>query len=293
MTTNIDVRAHEAVSSLRYAVGAANTVIECQVADQGYFPSTGYFYLILSPDDSARREIVLATTRTVQAITVTRGQLGTTAVVHPAGEKVAMITGMTISNMGLNIGSSGSPETYVAGTPVLALYTTNAGTSGSTNAEPFIFSSVLTGAGQVGGRAKFALTVEGAAGGWSNALKAQVTYGASGKTTGLGSAFCAELVLSAGTTDGTYAALEAEIVQVTGDSLGTATTFLYCNCTGTGHAGFEESGNFAILGDLTSAADGFWEDGTVGAPANIDEWVAWKTPAGRRWMALYNAIPAA
>jgi hypothetical protein len=49
------------------------------------------------------------------------------------------------------------------------------------------------------------MTTNVALGSWSNALKGEVTYGASGSTTGLGSSILAEMTLAAGTTTGTYA----------------------------------------------------------------------------------------
>ncbi len=94
---------------------------------------------------------------------------------------------------------------------------------------PISFTMTMTGAGTTGGRAYFRMNAEAALGGWSNALKAHVVYGATAKTTGLGSAFVAELQLSAGTVDGTYAPLEAEIVTSSGGSTGTSTSFLYMN----------------------------------------------------------------
>jgi hypothetical protein len=108
-------------------------------------------------------------------------------------------------------------------------------TSSSTSLfEPVVVSSTLTGAGVTGGRAKFATTINAAAGGFSNALKADVTYGASGSTTGLGSAFVAEMTLSAGTTAGTYAPVEIELNAATGDSTGTLTSLIHASVNGTG-----------------------------------------------------------
>jgi hypothetical protein len=111
---------------------------------------------------------------------------------------------------------------------------TSDSTSGSVNVEPFILSSTMTGPGGVGGRARFALDTNVALGGWANALKAITTFGAAGRVTGMGSAFCAEMVLSAGTTQGTYAPLESELNMATGASLGAATSFLYGDVGGTG-----------------------------------------------------------
>jgi hypothetical protein len=135
-----------------------------------------------------------------------------------------------------------SPPTIGNTAPNTGGFTTLAATSvGVTNTsattalfEPVVVSSTLTGAGVTGGRAKFATTIDAAAGSFSNALKADVTYGASGSTTGLGSAFVAEMTLSAGTTAGTYAPIEIELNAATGDSTGTLTSLIHASVNGTG-----------------------------------------------------------
>jgi hypothetical protein len=176
------------------------------------------------------------------------------------------------SGLTFNIGTSGSPLAYTAGTPALAYYFTNAGTSGSTSAEPFYLKSTLTGAGQVGGRARFHLYTNVALGGWSNALKAYVEYGASGRTTGLGSAFCAEMDLSAGTSSGTYCLFEGELNVASGASLGTATSLFYLSINGASAATFDTGGFLFNIQGATSAAGKFlltagdeptWNENTV------------------------------
>jgi hypothetical protein len=132
-------------------------------------------------------------------------------------------------------GTSASPLTLTVGTPTFSQYTTCADL-GTGNAEAFYVKNTLTGAGAYGGRSRFDLVVNAAAGDYVNALKAYTSFGASGRVTGLASGFCAELALSAGTTSGSYAALEAELVAATGDPVGASTSFLYCNAGGTGSA---------------------------------------------------------
>lgn len=152
-------------------------------------------------------------------------------------------------------------STFTAGTPAFAMTTTNASTSGSTSAEPFLVSNTQTGAAGVGGRARFYMTTNVALGGWSNALKAHVVYGASGKTTGMGSAFCAEMQMSAGTSSGTYAPLESEVVTATGSSCGTATSFLYMNNSGTGTTVMNSASGylFEIGAGISDTAGGVFE----------------------------------
>lgn len=167
---------------------------------------------------------------------------------------------------GLGIGASGSAVSFSQGSPLVAIYATNSSTHASNSVESFYCETTMTGAAGVGGRARFYMTTNVALGGWSNALKAHVAYGASGRTTGLGSAFCAELALSNGTTSGTYAALEAELVSASGDSCGTATSFLYMNATDAGSCINGANGYLFELGaGITDTAGGIFE-----AEANTD-----------------------
>jgi len=127
---------------------------------------------------------------------------------------------------------------------------TSASTSGSDSVESMLVSTTMTGPGGVGGSARFALAANAAQGGWVNALKAHTTFGAAGSCSDMGSSFCAELTLSAGTTAGTYAPLEAELVLGETASTGTATSFLYGNVTGhaTGIGTFNHGGYLFELG---------------------------------------------
>lgn len=136
----------------------------------------------------------------------------------------------------------------------------SASTSGSTSVEPFKVDTVMTGAAGVGGRAKFTLTTNVALGGWSNALKAEVTYGASGKTAGLGSAFCAEMTLSAGTADGNYALYEGELNLGTGALTGTATSLFYLSVNGADAATFDTNGYLMNIQGVTGAENAFFDD---------------------------------
>lgn len=165
----------------------------------------------------------------------------------------------------LAVGSSGTPLTHTAGTPNNAFYYTCSSTSGSISAEPFYVKTVMTGAAGVGGRAKFYMTANVALGGWSNALKAQVDYGATGSTSGIGSAFCAELNLSAGTTAGTYAPLESEIVLATGAKTGTATSFMYMAVTGDAASEFDTNGFLFELSGVTANTGKLWSEAASAA----------------------------
>ena len=148
----------------------------------------------------------------------------------------------------------------------------------------------MTGAGGVGGRAKFYMTTNVALGGWSNALKSHAVYGANGSTTGLGSSFCAEMDLSAGTSSGTYAPLEIELNLGKGASTGTATSFIHCSTQGDGVAAMDGAGFFFTISGVSSGATNLWYDHQGSAPAHVEEWLRVKTPGGTRYLALYDAV---
>jgi hypothetical protein len=169
----------------------------------------------------------------------------------------------------VTIGNSNSPLilTY-NGKKALKIDNTCASTNGTTSFEPFRMNTTMSGAGQVGGRARFQLDITAAAGGWSNALKAEVDYGASGRTTGLGSAFCQEMTLSAGTTEGTYAPSEIELNIPTGAKTGTATAFLHMSSQGDDVATFRSLGHLFNLNGVGSASSGCLFDTCVATPAS-------------------------
>lgn len=144
--------------------------------------------------------------------------------------------------------------------------TTNTATSGTY--QPFVVSTTMSGAGADGGRAKFDMTTNVALGSFSNALKAEVTYGASGRTTGLGSAFVAELTLSAGTSSGTYAPVEIELNCASGASTGTNTSLIYASVNGTGKATVDTNGYLLNLAGVTVAGAKLAATGTI---TNVNE----------------------
>jgi hypothetical protein len=127
----------------------------------------------------------------------------------------------------------------------------------------------MTGAGGTGGRTLFRLNADAALGSFTNALKAEVVYGASGRTTGLGSAFVAEMTLSAGTSAGTYAPVEIELNLGTGASTGTASSLMYASVNGAGKAAMDDSGYVLNLAGVTAGSNKlFANNGSIG---NVDE----------------------
>ena len=163
---------------------------------------------------------------------------------------------------GIQIGTSSSAVNLgtTATNKAVVIYTTSASTTGGTSVEPFYFESTMSGAGGVGGRARFHLSATGALGDWANALKASATFGASGKVTGLGSCACTDLTLSAGTTSGWYTCYEANIVAESGASTGSGTAFFHLNAAGALADTIDGAAYFMRLGANLDAASGKFVD---------------------------------
>ncbi len=155
------------------------------------------------------------------------------------------------------IGTSSVPITLATyANHAIEIYTTCASADGSNSVTPIYMYSAMTGAGGVGGRAHFQTHATAALGGWCNAVKGLMSFADStGRVTGLASAVCAETILSTGTTQGNYCALEAELIANSAVSTGTSTGFLFCNIGGsnsTGKATINSNAFFAIFGELVT-----------------------------------------
>ena len=165
--------------------------------------------------------------------------------------------------------------------------TTNTATSGTY--QPLVVSTTMSGAGADGGRSKFDMTTNVALGSFSNALKAEVTYGATGRTTGLGSAFVAEMTLSAGTSSGTYAPLELELNMPTGASTGTLTSFIHASMQGAAVATMDTNGRFLNIVGVTAGAGKMWKTGTtLGTAAGA---LRCRIAGTDYWLPFYAAEP--
>jgi hypothetical protein len=195
----------------------------------------------------------------------------------------------TYTTTAIQLGTSGTPLTLTAHDDhIIDVYSTSGSTDTSNSVRPIYMKSTMTGASGVGGRAEFHMYTNVGLGGWSNALKGFAEYGASGSTSGLGSAICGELTLSAGTSSGTYAPIEAEINAGSGCSTGTATSFMYFNGTDASGLLNDNGFLFEIGAIFTSDSAHMWYDNQKAAPA-VEEFVRVKTPSGVRYLALYDA----
>jgi len=181
---------------------------------------------------------------------------------HAGGTPTLGDLGVTESEVldGVTAGAVTASKAVVVDASKMLAWTVSSATVG--NVEPLSLTTTLTGPGATGGRAKFAMTTNVALGGWSNALKGIVTYGAAGKTAGMGSAVCGELVMSAGTVDGTYAPIESEVTLGAGAAIGSAASFFYGNVTDDS-ATFNTNGYFMELGaGVVNTADGLFDEVT-------------------------------
>ena len=171
----------------------------------------------------------------------------------------------------------------------LAIDTTS--TAASANVESVVVSTTMSGAGSVGGRAKFLTTINAVMGSYTNALKGEVVYGAAGRTTGLGSAVLAEMTLSAGTTSGNYAPLELELNAPTGAKTGTVTSFIHASTQGAAVAEVDTNGVFFNLQGLTAGAGKMLVAGATLGTAYGGLRV--RVGSTNYWVPLYAAQPTA
>ena len=164
-------------------------------------------------------------------------------------------------------------------------------TNGSTSYEPVRFDTIMTGAGQVGGRVRVNMESNVKLGGWANAFKAEVDLDTSGGVSGLLSAICGELTLPTTSGDGTLCVFEGEIT-CPATWVGTnPTSFFYLASSGASKANFDTYGYLFTLVGMASGVSNFWYDhnGTAGGDT-IGEWIRVKTPNGDKWLGLYDTV---
>ena len=180
----------------------------------------------------------------------------------------------------------------VTSTAVSNIAVTNA-TTGSSDAAASTTTLTLTGVGGVGWASKSALAANVALGAYANGLYGYLAFGASGRVTGLASGTVGEVVLSAGCTQGTYAAFEAEIGMPSGAVTGTNTSFLYLSTYGADKATFDTSGTLFNLAGVTKGSGKFLQDTTTGSTARPVQAIKVVTPDGIRYLPLYSTVAIA
>jgi hypothetical protein len=175
----------------------------------------------------------------------------------------------------------------VTSTAVSNIAVTDA-TTGSSNAAASTTTLTLTGVGGVGWASKSTLAANVALGAYANGLYGYLEFGASGRVTGLASGTVGEVVLSAGCTQGTYAAFEAEIGMPSGAVTGTNTSFFYLSTYGADKATFDTSGTLFNLAGVAKGSGKFLQDTTSGSTARPVQVIKVLTPDGIRYLPLYS-----
>jgi len=154
----------------------------------------------------------------------------------------------------------------------------------------------ITGVGGGGDALRAYCVVDDVVGATARGAHISLGFDSSGTITGLGSAMTATLHVpaTAGMT-GTVCAVNAEIYSdaATSDPAG-ATSISFFRVANSGDAtGAADVDDDAVLFDLsgfTSGSAKMWYDHQGTAPANVEEWLKVRTPAGVRWIGLYNAV---
>ena len=152
-----------------------------------------------------------------------------------------------------------------------------------------------TGAGATGWAIKGELATNVSLGSYANGVYGILNFtGSGGGVTGLGAGVCAEIVMSAGTGAGTYAALELEIGMPTGALSGNSgTSFMYCSLYGADAATFDTSGYLFQLAGYTKAGGKFVSDTTSGSTIRPVQVIKVKTLDGDRYLPLYSTAAIA
>jgi hypothetical protein len=99
--------------------------------------------------------------------------------------------------------------------------------------------------------------------------------------------------MSAGTTQGTYAALDLEIGMPTGAVTATATSFMYLSSYGADKATFDTDGNLFTLAGVAKGTGKLLADTTAGSTARPVQVLRVRTPDGIRYLPLYSTVAIA
>lgn len=171
----------------------------------------------------------------------------------------------------------------------LQVVQTNAATTGVERA--VTISQTMTGIGASAEAAAATLTSNVVCGTYANAFCGKINLSTAGGVTGLAGVICAELDMPGGAcAAGTYSVYEAEINMPASYSGAVPINVFQINVWGDTAASFDDYGNLFEITGVTSGAAHIWYDHQATAPTNVEEWIRVKTPAGARYLALYNAV---
>ena len=151
-------------------------------------------------------------------------------------------------------------------------------------------STTLSTVGATGYALEHNLTVTVAGGGWMNSLYGMITYGTSGSCSGIGSAVCGEVLLSAGTSVGRYAAFEGELGAGSGAKCTGSTGFFYLNGYGADVATtIDTTAVFAALGPGLTVGAGKFIDTNKTSLTAVGGLRLWIDGVGLRWIPVVSA----
>ena len=183
--------------------------------------------------------------------------------------------------------------TKAAGSFTTLTATSTSTNTGSSDAVALVATETIAGVGGVGFAIQAIQNVNVAAGAYLTANYGYLAFGASGRVTGLAAGVTAEIVMSAGTTQGTYAALDLEIGMPTGAVTATATSFMYLSSYGADKATFDTDGNLFTLAGVAKGTGKLLADATTGSAARPVQVLRVRTPDGIRYLPLYSTVAIA
>ena len=159
----------------------------------------------------------------------------------------------------------------------ISIYTTSASTDGSNTVLPVYIDATMSATGGVGRAFEAKLTVSGKLGGWGNAIKGYIDLTGGTGSSGLLSAICAEMKMSASTTQGTFGVLELELVCPTSwiahSGIGTnCNSFIYAQVSGATKGEFDNHGFFFNIQGLTSATTHLLYNNTLKMAVGSTTW---------------------
>ena len=171
---------------------------------------------------------------------------------------------------GVTGGASTASKALVTDAAESLLWTTTDATASET--VTLDVEDTRTGAGATGWAIKGGLNTNVSLGSYANGVYGILNFtGSGGGVTGLGAGIAAEIVMSAGTGAGTYAALELEVGMPTGALSGNSgTSFIYAQVYGADKATFDTSGYLMNIQGLSAGTSKcFMNVGTATALADF------------------------
>jgi len=184
-------------------------------------------------------------------------------------ENVGSISVASFSLVGSMVGTDAAPLAHTLVTEKgFQVHTTISSTNTGVSYEPVLFSTELTGAGQVGGRVRAYMKTNVKLGGWANAFKAEIDFQTNGSITGLASAFVAEMTMPGSTpAGGNYGVLELELNCPTNFDAGSivALSFMHLSAQGAAVGEFDDHGLLMNVQGIAAESGHLYQTGTTQA----------------------------